>query len=155
MGWKNFYRHELTGRLLGPLTTHTPFEAASLVKVDEEGTALFYTARDGDNHLKQQLHRVGLDGKGDVRLTDPKYHHTVGSCMTTTTGRGGGAAGANCGISPDRAHFVDVYQAHNIPPASRLVDARSGKLIADVAASDTSRYQELGLRKAELFTFKS
>ena len=41
---------------------------------------LFYTARDGDNHLKLQLHRVGLDGKGDVRLTDPAFHHTVAAC---------------------------------------------------------------------------
>ena len=154
-GWKNLYLYDLNGTLLHPLTTHTSFEIASLIKVDEQAGVVFYTARDGDNHLKQQLHRVGLDGKGDVRLTDPKYHHTIGSCMTTTTGRGGGAAGANCGISPDGAHFVDVYQAHNIPPASRLVDARSGKVIADVAASDTTRYQELGLRKAELFTFKS
>ena len=154
-GWKNLYLYDLNGTLLHPLTTHTSFEIASLIKVDEQAGVVFYTARDGDNHLKQQLHRVGLDGKGDVRLTDPKYHHTVGSCMTTSNGRGGGAAGANCGISPDGAHFVDVYQAHNIPPASRLVDARSGKVIADVAASDTTRYQELGLRKAELFTFKS
>ncbi len=154
-GWKNLYLYDLNGTLLHPLTTHTSFEIASLIKVDEQAGVVFYTARDGDNHLKPQLHRVGLDGKGDVRLTDPKYHHTVGSCMTTSNGRGGGAAGANCGISPDGAHFVDVYQAHNIPPASRLVDARSGKVIADVAASDTTRYQELGLRKAELFTFKS
>jgi dipeptidyl-peptidase-4 len=154
-GWKNLYLYDLNGTLLHPLTTHTSFEIASLIKVDEQAGVVFYTARDGDNHLKQQLHRVGLDGKGDVRLTDPKYHHTIGSCMTTSSGRGGGAAGANCGISPDAAHFVDVYQAHNVPPASRLVDARSGKVIADVAASDTTRYQELGLRKAELFTFKS
>ncbi len=39
------------------------FEAVGLVKVDEEADALFYMARDGDNHMKLQLHRVGLDGK--------------------------------------------------------------------------------------------
>ena len=30
-------------------------------------------ARDGDNPMKLQLHRVGLDGKGDTRLTDPAF----------------------------------------------------------------------------------
>ena len=87
---------------------------------------LFYTARDGDNHMKMQLHRVGLDGKGDVRLTDPAFNHTVGGCTSAAGaggGRGGfGAAGA-CGISPDNKYFVDVYQTHDKPPASRVVDA--------------------------------
>ena len=57
---------------------------------------LFYTARDGDNHMKLQLHRVGLDGKGDNRLTDPAFHHTVGGACGT-------AGRAQRGISPDNA----------------------------------------------------
>jgi dipeptidyl-peptidase 4 len=152
-GWSNFYLYELSGRLIAPLTSSTAFEAASIVKVDEQAGVMFYTARDGDNHLKLQLHRVGLNGGGDVRLTDPKFHHTVGSCMPGAPGGRGRAA--TCGISPDGRLFVDVYQAHDIPPASRVVDAMNGKVVAEVAASDTSRYHKLGLRKAELFTYKS
>jgi dipeptidyl-peptidase 4 len=155
-GWSNFYLYELSGRLIAPLTGSTTFEAGSIVKVDETAGVMFYTARDGDNHLKLQLHRVGLDGRGDVRLTDPKFHHTVGSCMPGAAGGGRGRGGAaRCGISPDNKLFVDVYQAHDIAPASRVVDAGDGKVLAEVAASDTSRYDELGLRKAELFTYKS
>ena len=116
---------------------------------------MFYTARDGDNPLKLQLHRVGLDGRGDVRLTDPKFHHTVGSCMAGAAGgRGRGGAGS-CGIAADNKHFVDVYQTHNTPPATRLVDAASGKVVADVVASDLTKFEQLGLKKAELFTFKA
>src|SRR5688572_10950507 len=102
-GWSNFYLYDLSGTLIAPLTAHTTFEAANLVKVDEAAGAIFYTARDGDNHLKLQLHRVGLDGRGHVRLTDPKYHHTVGNCMPPGTTGGGGAGrggGASCGIAP-------------------------------------------------------
>jgi dipeptidyl-peptidase-4 len=156
-GWSNFYLYDLSGRLIAPLTTHTAFETASLIKVDETAGVVFYTARDGDNHLKLQLHRVGLDGKGDVRLTDAKYHHTIGSCMPPPpsgvrgSGRGGGAS---CGIAPDNRYFVDVYQAHDIPPATRLVDG-SGITLADLASSDLARFNELGLRKAEMFTYKS
>ncbi|MET0213707.1 MAG: DPP IV N-terminal domain-containing protein, partial [Vicinamibacterales bacterium] len=88
-GFANLYLYDLNGTLLRPLTTHTTFEVASLVKVDETAGVVFYTARDGDNHLKLQLHRVGLDGKGDVRLTDPAFHHTVGTCIAGAAGGGG------------------------------------------------------------------
>jgi dipeptidyl-peptidase-4 len=73
------------------------------------------------------------------------------------TGRGaaGSTVGANCGISPDNVNFVDVYQAHDIAPATRLVDAATATIVAEVAASDTAKFDELGLKKAELFTFKS
>ena len=154
-GWRNFYLYDLAGTLLAPLTNHTSFEAASLVKVDEKAGVVFYTARDGDNHLKLQLHRVGLDGQGDVRLTDPAFHHTVGSCMPREAGMPRmpmpGLSGG-CGISSDNRYFVDVYQTHDTPPATRLVDDR-GRVVAEVAASDTSKFEALGLKKPEMFTY--
>jgi len=90
-------------------------------------------ARDGDNHMKMQLHRVGLDGSGDVRLTDPAFNHRVS-------------------LSPDGTHFVDVAQTHDTPPVTRLMDA-SGQTLAELAASDLSRFDDLGLKKVEMFTF--
>ena len=156
-GWRNFYLYDLSGKLIVPLTAHTTFEAASLVKVDESARVLFYMARDGDNYLKPQLHRVGLDGKGDLRLTDPAFHHSVGSCMPRGAGapRGpmAGGGGGGCGISPDNKYFVDVYQAHDKPAATRLVDAGSGKPVAELAAPDTSTFDRLGLKKTEMFSY--
>jgi dipeptidyl-peptidase-4 len=150
-GWSNLYLYESSGKLITPLTRNTAFEVAGVVKLDEKAGLLFYMARDGDNHLKPQLHRVGLDGKGDVRLTDRAFHHTVGSCLPGPAG----APPAACGISPDNKFFVDVYQAHNVPPATRLVDASTGKTIAEVAQSDVTRFTDLGLKKAEMFTYKA
>src|SRR4051812_9526226 len=72
-GWSNYYLYDLSGRLIAPLTTHTTFEVGTIVKVDETAGVLFYTARDGDNYLKLQLHRVGLDGQHDTRLTDRAF----------------------------------------------------------------------------------
>ena len=134
-GWSNLYLYDSTGKLITPLTQHTTFEVGNVVKVDETAGVLFYTARSGDNHMKMQLHRVGLDGKGDVRLTDPAFNHTVS-------------------IAPDNQHFVDVYQTHDQPPATRLLDA-SGKTVAELAKSDLTKFDQLGLKKPELFTFKA
>ena len=130
-GWSNLYLYDLTGKLIAPLTAHTTFEVGSLLKIDEAAGVVFYTARDGDNYMKMQLHRVGLDGKGDVRLTDPAFNHTIGGCMGPGGGGGGrggfGGLGGACGISPDNKYFVDVYQTHDMPPATRLVDATTGR----------------------------
>lgn len=133
-GWKNFYLYDLSGKLLSTVTKHE-FEVGQIVRVDEEGGKLWYLARSGDNPMKMQLHRVGLDGSGDVRLTDPAYLHTVS-------------------VAPDGKHFVDQIQTHNKPPATRLVDAE-GKVVAELTKSDNSRNEKLGLKPVELFTFKA
>ena len=153
-GWNNFYLYDLSGRLIAPLTSATNVEAAMLVKVDERAGLLFYTARDGDNVLKLQLHRVGLDGKNDRRLTDPAFHHTIGGCIPSLGVRFGQPPPTlPCGISPDNRYFVDIYQTHDIPPATRLVNTEDGAAVAPLAESDTTIFSALGSRKSELFTY--
>jgi dipeptidyl-peptidase-4 len=153
-GWNNLYLYDISGRLITPITSHSTFEVTNLVKVDEQAGVIFYMARDGDNHLKTQLHRVGFDGKGDVRLTDPKFHHQVGSCLGAPAAGPAPAPGASsCGISPDNKHFVDVYQTHDTPPATRLVDATNGRVVAELAQSDLTKFNQIGLKKVEMFTY--
>jgi dipeptidyl-peptidase-4 len=131
-GFSNFYLYDLKGKLLATLTDHK-FDVGNIVKVDEGAGQLYYMARSGDNHMKMQLHRVGLDGKGDKRLTDPAFHHSVD-------------------IAPDGKHFVDVAQTHDTPPATRLMDAE-GKVIAELATSDMTEYDKLGLKRVELIHY--
>ena len=114
------------------------------MKIDERAGVLFYTARDGDNLLKLQLHRVGLDGKGRRRLTDPGVP-PLDRRLHPRARRAARAAGghAPCGISPDSRYFVDVYQTHDTPPATRLVDAPTGRSSPIVAKSDTATVRRL------------
>ncbi len=157
-GWRNFYLYDLSGKLIAPLTTHTTFEVGAIVKLDEQAGVLFYTARDGDNFLKMQLHRVGLDGKRDASLTDPAFNHTIGGCMPAAGGRGaagGFGAAMPCGISPDNRYFIDIYQTHDTPAATRLMDASAGKVVAELAQSDLTKFNQLGLKKPEMFTYKA
>ncbi len=133
-GFQNYYLYDLTGTLIAPLTQHQ-FEVVDVVDIDEDRGEVWYTARSGDNHMKVQLHRVGLDGTNDRRLTDPALHHTVS-------------------LSPNHRYFVDVAQTHEQPAVSSLYD-RDGKKISDIVLSDMSRFAELGLNTAENFTFIS
>jgi len=80
-----------------------------------------------------QLHRVGLDGKGDRRLTDPSFNHTIS-------------------LAPDGRHFVDVAQRIDVAPTTRLMD-ENGKALDTLAESDLTKFNALGLKRSERFTF--
>jgi len=133
-GFKNYYLYDLEDGLINPITSHQ-FEVAGVIKIDEKKNQLYYMARSGDNHMKLQLHRCKLDGTNDVRLTDPAHNHTVQ-------------------IAPNGKYFVDVAQTHNISPFTQLIDSK-GKVISKIAESDLSKFEELGLKKVEIFTFTS
>jgi dipeptidyl-peptidase-4 len=133
-GWRNFYLYDLSGKQLATLTNHQ-FEVANILRVDEEAGTLYYMARSGDNHMKLQLHRVGLDGRMDKRLTDPAFNHAVD-------------------IAPDGKHFIDVAQTHDSPPATRLVDAE-GRVVEELTKSDATKFDQLGLKRVELIKYKA
>ena len=134
-GFRNYYLYENTGRLIATLTSHSAFEAGGIVQVDERAGMLWYYARSGDNYLKQQLHRVGLNGRGDRRLTDPAMNHTVT-------------------VAPDGRHFVDVAQTHNTAPTTRLMNA-DGRAVGTVAESDVTAFEAAGFRRVEMLQYTS
>ena len=131
-GFRNFYLYDISGKLIAPVTQHQ-FEVANIVKVDEAANALWYMARDGENHLKLQLHRVGLNGKGDVRITDPAFTHFIS-------------------LAPDAKCMIDVAQAHDVAPSTRVLDAK-GRVVAELAKSDLSKFEQAGFRKTEMFSY--
>ncbi len=133
-GWRNLYLYDLSGQLLTSLTHH-PYEVANIVHVDEPAGIVYYMAHSGDNPMKLQLHRVELDGVDDVRLTAPAFHHTVD-------------------LAPDGKHFIDIAQTHDTAPVTFLRDA-DGELVAELARSDMSKFERLGLKRVERFSFKA
>jgi dipeptidyl-peptidase-4 len=133
-GYRQFYLYDFAkGRQIAQLTRGN-YEAAQIIDVDEKANVLYYTTRDGDNFMKVQLHRVSLDGKNDLRLTERSFNHGVS-------------------LSPDRKYFIDIAQTHDKAPVSRLVDATAGKILLEFEKSDLSRLDALGVRRAELFTY--
>ncbi len=133
-GFRNYYLYDLSGKQLATLTSNQA-DADGIDHVDEKSGVMYYMAHDGDNPMKTQLHRVGLDGRNDRRLTDPSLSHSVT-------------------FAPDGRYFVDVAQTHDHPPVARLMDS-DGRSVAEVAQSDISRFAQLGLKHVELFSYKA
>jgi dipeptidyl-peptidase-4 len=133
-GWKNFYLYDLVEGLLRPLTEYG-FDVGEVVDVDERFGVVYYLAHSGDNPLKPQLHRVGLDGKGERRLTDPAFHHSIA-------------------FSPNHRFFLDTEQTHDCPPFTTLRDYE-GNALEKLASSDSTKFHKLGLRPVELLCFKA
>jgi dipeptidyl-peptidase-4 len=131
-GFRNLYLYGLNGTLLATLTAHQA-DVGQVVRVTPSSATVFYTAADGDNPMKWQLHRVGLDGRDHHRLTDPARLHTAS-------------------VSPDGAFVVDVAEDHDHAPVSRLLD-RDGRQRSVLGESQTARFETLGLRRVETFTF--
>jgi dipeptidyl-peptidase 4 len=131
-GFRNYDLYDLNGTLLVALSRHNG-EVDEIVRVDEKKQLLYYMARDGDNHMKRQLHRVGLDGRNERRLTDPSRNHDIS-------------------FSPDGRYFIDIAQTHDVPPVTTLRDA-DGRALAELARSDMTKFAEMGLKPVELLSF--
>ena len=131
-GFGNYYLYDLSGKLLNPITQNK-FDADTIVSVDEKASVVYYMARSAENPYLSQLHRVGLDGHGDVRMTDPGLSHSVN-------------------LAPDAQHFIDVAVSATEPASTRLVDA-NGKVLKTLTTSDLTEFDKLGLRRVERFTF--
>jgi dipeptidyl-peptidase-4 len=131
-GFRNLYLYDLDGRRLATLTAHA-FDVSGIARVVETSATVFYTAWDGLAPLRQQLHRVTLSGVDHAQLTDPAWHHEVS-------------------VAPDGRHFVDVAETSAHPPVSTLRDT-TGASISELARSNTSGFEGLGLRPVETFTF--
>jgi dipeptidyl-peptidase-4 len=133
-GWKNYYLYDLTGKLLNQVTANTN-DAGEIVRLDEQAARLFYMARDGDNAMKTQLHVVGLDGRGDRRLTDPSLMHSIN-------------------LSPDGKYFVDTAEAHDKAPMVSVID-NSGKTLATLFKPDARQMDAARFPPAELIICKA
>lgn len=127
-GYRNAYLLDLKSGTFSPITKNS-FELERVVRVDLARGEMFYTAWSGDNPYKRQLHAVRLDGTRERRITDPKLHHAVN-------------------IAPDGKSFIDVAETLSTPPTTRVLDA-DGKVVATLATSDLSKFDELGLKRVE------
>lgn len=117
-----------------PVTANT-FDATRMVRLDLVGKKLWYMGRGADNPYFEQLYVVGLDGKGNRRVTDPSINHSVR-------------------LSPDGRWIVDVVQTCQDPPVTRLIDL-SGKVVKELGRADVSQYLAAGYSLPERIVYSA
>jgi dipeptidyl-peptidase-4 len=124
-GQTHLYRFDAAGKLVNPITSgpwsvrgpqgfqYSPQEAST---VDEGQGVVYYTSREAGTS-EGQLYRVGLDGKGEERLSREDGVHVVE-------------------WSPDRKFYLDRYSNRRTPPSLSL-HAADGASRAVLAAPQT------------------
>ena len=122
----------------GLLNTITTGEHADgrIVQLDEASGLMWYVSHSAENPLNAQLHRVGLDGTGQQRLTSENLHHD------------------RFMIAPGGGHFTCRTQSIEQPPRSVLYDD-SGNILAELAVSDLSEMEQMDLPMPEMIRFKA
>ncbi|HMO14994.1 MAG TPA: DPP IV N-terminal domain-containing protein [Pirellulaceae bacterium] len=133
-GWKNYELRHIDGRLINPLTSAENYPCERVLKVDEEGGWLYYSAFSDQHPLNSHIHRVKLDGSSPAKLTQD------------------GVTYALLDISPDHQFFVCEYQTISNPPCYSLMDMQ-GNEIVKLAMNNRDQIDAAGIAPAELFSF--
>lgn len=133
-GFRNLELRRLSDPSAVTVLTRHAFPVGEVVRVDEATGQVWYTAFSGELPMLAQLHRVGLDGEGEVRLTP--------------TDRGW----SRFDIAPDGLGFVASGQTPERPPVVQLFPADgSAAARATLAEADLRAFEAQRMPPPELF----
>jgi dipeptidyl-peptidase 4 len=136
-GWGHFYLYDTKGNLKRQLTSG-PFHSENVIRVDEKGRFLYFTANGkekGEDPYYQHLYKVSLNG-GAVSLLNPgDFNHSTS-------------------MNDKATFFVNNYSRVNTTPASVLYDA-FGKKVMDLETADLSSLFAAGYQFPEPFQVKA
>jgi dipeptidyl-peptidase 4 len=110
-GYQHVYHYERGGTLLGAITSGE-WQVRNLERIDAQRRLLWFEgAKDGA--CGRHLYRIGMDGKDLVCLSPgPGTHQTE--------------------LNADGSLVIDRFSATDQPPAVRVVDGATGKVLHDV-----------------------
>jgi dipeptidyl-peptidase-4 len=133
-GFRNLELRRLSDPAAVTVLTRHPFPVGEVVRVDESQGLVWYTAFSAELPMLAQLHRVGLDGAGEIRLTPAD--------------RGW----SRFEIAPDGTRFVASGQTPERPPVVHLLLADgSAQPLATLAEADLRAFQAQRMPPPELF----
>jgi dipeptidyl aminopeptidase/acylaminoacyl peptidase len=136
--WGQLYLYDLrTGREKNRITSGDG-NVTQLLRVDDKSRVLYFLAvgkEKGRDPYFRHLYRIGFDGRNLKLLTPADADHEVT-------------------LSPDGAHFVDVYSTPDTPPVAELRDA-SGKLMLTLEKADITRLTATGWKPPQPIIVKA
>ncbi len=134
-GWENYYLHNINGQLVNQVTTGN-FWGTSMVRIDEKNKQLYFRARK-ENSARFDFYKVGLNGKGLVRLSFGDYSHDM------------------VNLSPNGKYFITAYSNVSTPTAMSLVEVKTGKQLRELGNSKGADFDAYNTPKTEIVRVKS
>ncbi|MBL7846133.1 MAG: prolyl oligopeptidase family serine peptidase [Cyclobacteriaceae bacterium] len=134
-GWKQLYAVDLKTAVVTPITNGS-FFVNSVIEVDSKAGVVYFLGsgkEPGRNPYEQYVYRVGLDGKKLTLLTPELANHEISG-------------------SPDHLYFTDVYSTPQQASVSVLREAKSGKVIMELAKADVSGLSTMKWTPPQAFT---
>lgn len=133
-GFSQYELRHLDGSRICTLTRGA-FPVRRIIRVDEEHGWLYYSAFTREHPMNLQLYRVGLDGRGQRRLTpDPAINYS------------------NFSVSPGNDYFMAQAETINLPASTHLFDLE-GNLVKTLAEGDMSLVEDPRWPQVEIFSY--
>jgi dipeptidyl-peptidase-4 len=133
-GWNHLSLYNSDGTFLNAITEGR-FTVTEIVTVDEKTKTIFFKARK-ENSARVDFYKVGLNGKGLIRLSFGDYSHDV------------------INLSPNGKYFITTYSNISTPAKMALVDGK-GRIIRELGDSKGVEFGNYDLAKKELIRIKS
>jgi dipeptidyl-peptidase 4 len=127
-GHKHLYRYKPEGELVAAVTSGD-WDVWDVVELDEERGLIWFSGNK-DGAVGSNVYRIGLDGKGLVRLTQGRGTHEIE-------------------LSTDRKHFIDRWSSLSDPPSVRVCNA-DGKILRELGQADVPAVAEYNAGTWEL-----
>jgi dipeptidyl-peptidase-4 len=128
-GWEQIYYHSLDGKLQQKLTNGKNWQV-QIERIDEKAQMLYYSSN-AELSTRTDVYRVGLNGKGQKRLSFGPYSHD------------------KVFLSPDAKHLITQYSNATTPTRIALVDIVTGN-ISPIADSKGKAFNQATLKKREI-----
>lgn len=135
-GFNHIYHYDKSGKLRNQVTKGN-WEVTAYYGLDEKSKTIFYQSVE-NGPINRDVYRIGLDGKGKVRLTPQ-----TGTNAAT--------------FSPDFSRFINSFSSATVPPTFTLNDGKSGKVVQAIS-DNTALLEKLkayDLPSKEFFLLKT
>jgi len=132
-GWHHLYLHDMSGKLLNPITIGD-FTVLNVLRIDEKEKMVYFTCYK-DNIGCEDFYRASLDGKKLQRLSFGDFSHRIS-------------------ISPDGKYFATTY-SNAATPSKVALYTTQGKFICQVQDTKTENFDLYERPQVEFFTIKS
>lgn len=130
-GWRQWYRYDAEGSLIGPLTSGDG-EAGSIERLDLAGNLIFVNDN-RDNAIGTDLFRFDMTDASGTRLTNGRGSHNVS-------------------ISPNGTYFIDSWSSFDQTQRVELRDAATGQLLRTIDSNPVYALEEWNLGRSQHIT---